>query len=235
METRLLIEAASSLIALATATRPSSKVAQLNIDLESGSNSTPRMTVHDTDSSDASQSEDATPSVKSLSVKSRSGSVQSPISNPRKRSLDVKHTSDGKHPAVAYYSGIQLRLGGAGRELLKKKIRTFLKIKKHHPTLKQELDSHQISSKNLRKSTVAGLCHMAYICGLWEEAVKIHLQFLGEIPVSDEFVRVKAQMGDRESMRKRSVKGDKRSGSQGSEDADQVMGGDFGESLAEDK
>eukprot|EP00743_Colponemidia_sp_Colp-15_P005765 GILK01006197.1.p1 GENE.GILK01006197.1~~GILK01006197.1.p1 ORF type:complete len:895 (+),score=191.54 GILK01006197.1:113-2797(+) len=98
---------------------------------------------------------------------------------------------------IHYQPGTSLRLGGVGRELLKKKISEALK-KKEFEAVKHRLEREGTYTGSLRKSTIPELLRMAFSCGLWEYVVRIHLEFTGQLAPSDEYQSKKTVMVEKE-------------------------------------
>ncbi|CEL98447.1 unnamed protein product [Vitrella brassicaformis CCMP3155] len=77
---------------------------------------------------------------------------------------------------IEYEEGIALKLGGEGRKALLKRLREFHELNKDF--MDQTLLDHGLKYGEMRNATLPQLFKMAYICGLWEEAVQLHLDHM---------------------------------------------------------
>eukprot|EP00916_Digyalum_oweni_P006053 GHVL01010431.1.p1 GENE.GHVL01010431.1~~GHVL01010431.1.p1 ORF type:complete len:356 (+),score=63.07 GHVL01010431.1:125-1192(+) len=75
---------------------------------------------------------------------------------------------------IEYSEGIALKLGGEGRKQLLKLLREFHEI--DGDRMDSTLSEHGLRYGEMRNATLPELFKMSYVCGLWNEAVAIHME-----------------------------------------------------------
>ncbi|KAH8741758.1 hypothetical protein FG386_001332 [Cryptosporidium ryanae] len=109
---------------------------------------------------------------KSLQTKRR---LSKRISVLSKFGAPVVRRADGEE-TIEYRDGMKLSLGVDGRKLLLKRIRETRSSRENE--INSLFSKYGLKYSQLRNATIHELCRMAYVCGLWEEAVKLHFQHI---------------------------------------------------------
>ncbi|KAF7456216.1 hypothetical protein HWI79_3261 [Cryptosporidium felis] len=109
---------------------------------------------------------------KSLQTKRR---LSKRISVLSKFGAPVVRRADGEE-TIEYRDGMKLSLGVDGRKLLLKRIRETRSSRENE--INNLFSKYGLKYSQLRNATIHELCRMAYVCGLWEEAVKLHFQHI---------------------------------------------------------
>ncbi|OII76294.1 hypothetical protein cand_010520 [Cryptosporidium andersoni] len=109
---------------------------------------------------------------KSLQTKRR---LSKRISVLSKFGAPVVRRADGEE-TIEYRDGMKLSLGVDGRKLLLKRIREARSSRESE--INSLFSKYGLKYSQLRNATIHELCRMAYVCGLWEEAVKLHFQHI---------------------------------------------------------